>query len=147
MKHQLLIDLNACEEAQEWAARYETLQAAWDACDRGHWMLWLAGHLSGPQESDSRRTVVLATSACARLALPFVRKGDEATRRATETIAGWAKKEEGVTTKIVSAAGVAYATVAAARPSTLRKCADIVRGFYPTVPAAQEKVRRRAELS
>lgn len=33
-------------------------------------MLWLLGRLSGTQESDSRKAVVLAACECARLALP-----------------------------------------------------------------------------
>ena len=38
---QLLIELNACEDAQEWAAD-KTIEEAVNTCQRGDWMLWLA---------------------------------------------------------------------------------------------------------
>ena len=38
---QLLIELNACEGAQEWAAE-KSIEEAVSTCQRGDWMLWLA---------------------------------------------------------------------------------------------------------
>lgn len=38
-----LVAQNACSEAMDFAARHETFQAAWDACERGDWMLWWIG--------------------------------------------------------------------------------------------------------
>lgn len=35
-----LLRLGACAEAVEWAAPYETLDAAWAACERPDWLLW-----------------------------------------------------------------------------------------------------------
>jgi len=30
----------ACEEAVRWIAQYDTLEEAWENCDRADWMLW-----------------------------------------------------------------------------------------------------------
>ena len=39
----LLRSLNACDDAREWAKPFDTLQAAWNVCPRGDWMIWLLG--------------------------------------------------------------------------------------------------------
>ena len=42
MKHiEILKELEACEEAVEWADGYESLEHAWNECKRSDWMLWL----------------------------------------------------------------------------------------------------------
>lgn len=43
--------IGACSEAIEWAKPYDTLQAAWDACDRSDWMLWLLNAVN-PKRDD-----------------------------------------------------------------------------------------------
>lgn len=37
-----LRNLDACSDAVRWASAYQTAQAAWDACVRPDWMIWLA---------------------------------------------------------------------------------------------------------
>src|SRR5262245_2394940 len=91
----LLRSLEACQEAREWAASYSTLAEAWQVCDRGDWMLWLAGRLSGAPKSDSRKRLVLAVCACARLALPYVPAGETRPLKAIETAEQWARGEGG----------------------------------------------------
>jgi hypothetical protein len=44
--HQLLIDLEACEEAQKYASNFESLQDAWNSCEEPEWMLWLLGRVN-----------------------------------------------------------------------------------------------------
>lgn len=39
-----LVDLEACPEAVDWAVTQIDAEAAWAACQRADWMLWLAGH-------------------------------------------------------------------------------------------------------
>ena len=41
----LLESLDACQEAREWAEKYPSMKAAWMACERSDWMLWLCGRL------------------------------------------------------------------------------------------------------
>ena len=156
--------LGACDEAVEWIQEYETPQEAWVACECGNWMMWLLGRLSGPPESNSRKKLVLTACQCARLALPYVKKGEERPLRAIETAEKWARGEDGIIIEDVRkaaaaayaayaadaayaayaaayaayaadvAAYAAYAADAAARKQVLKQCADIVRQNYPEAP-------------
>jgi hypothetical protein len=86
-----LVALDACSDAVEWARGYATLDAAWAACDRGDWLLWYVGRISGPSESVSRRRVVMAACACAHTALHLVPSGEYRPRVAIETAERWAR--------------------------------------------------------
>ena len=158
-----LTKLNACGKAVEFCRGHRSLQSAWDACERGDWMLWLLGKLSGPSESASRRKLVLAACQCARLSLRHVPKGEMRPLTAVRTAERWARREEGVTLEMVrdaadaadaaayaaadaadaadaagaaaiAAADAAYAAYAAARVEVLKRCAAIVRKAYPRAP-------------
>jgi len=72
-----LIGMSACDEGVEYARSYRTMQEAWDRCERGDWMLWLLGRLAGPPESKSRKKLVLAACACARLSLDHIPAGEQ----------------------------------------------------------------------
>ena len=109
-----LRSLEACREAVEWAKQHKSPQAAWDACERGDWMLWALGSLAGPSESDSRRKLVLTACKCARLSLKHVKAGDDRPRKAIETAEAWARKKKGVTLDDVRAAADAAADAACA---------------------------------
>jgi hypothetical protein len=105
--------LGACEEAIKDAHEYETSQELWDKCERGDWLLWLIGKLSGKPESDSRRKLVLTACKCARLSLQYVKEGELRPLKAIETAEAWANKKDGVTLDDVRA-DAAYAAYAAA---------------------------------
>ena len=155
--------LGACEYAVEWAGQYKTPKEAWANCEDGSWMLWLLGKLAGEPGSDSRRPLVLATCECARLALPYVKKGDKRPLKAIEVAEQWAKGEGNITLEDVRAAAfsaasyafsaaaafsaayaafsaasyAAYAAsyaAAASQRDVLKQCADIVRKHYPVPP-------------
>ena len=128
-------DLRACQEALDWAEQYDSMEEAWQKCERGDWMLWLAGKMAGGARSKSRRTLVLAACSCARLALPYVEKGETRPLEAIETAEAWARREPSVTLgEVIAAANAAaYAAAYAANDTTLKKkCACIVRQYYPT---------------
>ena len=143
--------VGACEDAVEWAEQYNSLAEAWAECERGDWMLWLSGKLSGEPGSDSRKRVVLTACECARLALPYVKKGEKRPLKAIETAEAWVRGEPDVTLADVrdaaadaadaadAAGAAAYAAGAAAgaagvRDKIQKKCADIVRKHYPNPP-------------
>ena len=63
-----LKELNACREAIQYVSGCKTADEAWENCERGDWMLWLAGSLSGRAWSKKRKILVLASCECARLA-------------------------------------------------------------------------------
>ena len=128
---------SACREAREWAAHFETLQAAWDACERGDWMLWYLWRTqAGEPWSDERRPLVWAAAQCARLApRPYL--------STIVVIERWALEHgDGRPTSADVRAAAADADAdadadAAARYDTLRKCAALVRRLWPdpTQPA------------
>ena len=76
-----LVKMSACPKPVEWAHGFDSLQAAWDACERADWMLWYLVHrypaTCGP--------VRLAMCACAETALQYVPKGEDRPRIAIET--------------------------------------------------------------
>ena len=128
--------LGACSEAIKASRKYTTSQKLWDDCGRGDWMLWLI-----TRTQHDRKQLVLAACACARLSLKYVPAGEDRPRIAIETAEKWARNE-GATLDDVRAAAEAAAYVPAAanaaeayaaKNKTLKKCADIVRGFFPKV--------------
>jgi len=149
--------IHPCSGAVRWMDHYETPQEAWDACERGDWMLWLMGHKS------DRKLSVRAACGCARLSLKYA-KGSEALN-AIEAAEGWcegkvtqhevkiaADAADAATAAAYAAATAAYtaataaytaaaaaaaytaAAAAAARPKMLSDCAAAVRRFCPTCP-------------
>ena len=115
MKKQIkrLEELEACSEAVEWARDQDNPQQAWDDCERGDWMLWLLGHLSGGPRSKSRKQIVLMACECARLSLKYVPKGEDRPRIAIETAEAWTRGEATLQ-QVRNAASAAYAAYAAA---------------------------------
>ncbi len=89
--------LGACGEAIKAAHSYQTSQALWADCKRGDWMLWLIGKLSGKPWCHKRKQLVLTACKCARLALPYVEKGELRPLKTIETAEQWARGENGVT--------------------------------------------------
>lgn len=57
-----LESLNPCKTGAIWVAAQSSYQSAWETCDRGDWMLWIAKQ----RRVDSRKFAG-AKSACARL--------------------------------------------------------------------------------
>lgn len=126
-----LTDLGACHEAVEWATQYPDLGAAWQACERGDHMLWLAGRLAGPPMSASRRPLALAAGRCAALVLPYT--DDAAVHNAVALTLRFGAGEEVSIEELQRAATATYAA-AARRGAILRQCAEIVRVVYPDPP-------------
>ena len=160
--------LNPCEEGLKYAESFGSLQKAWDSCERGDWMLWLLGKLSGPPESESRKELVLIACQCARTALKYVEKGDEKRPlKAIQTAEKWAKGAatiEEVRAAAAYAANAAYAAADAAYAAyaasavahaayaanaaanaadAQKKCADIVRKMHPKAPRLICKEKRK----
>jgi hypothetical protein len=100
-------NLNACSEAVENALKYKTSQELWDNCERGDWMLWLIGGLSGKPESEKRKQLVLTACKCARLALKYVPEGETRPLKAIETAEKWANGEATIE-EVRAAAYAAY---------------------------------------
>jgi hypothetical protein len=131
-----------------WCLTQPTYELAWDACERGDWLLWLTARLC------DRKTVVLAACACARTALRHIPTDDERPRTAIETAEAWCRGEAtaeqvmaiDISSEYVSAAtDAAYAAVTYAisavlddhinyagnAASALREMAVLVRSMIP----------------
>lgn len=121
--HKLLYELGACSGAREFAAMHPDLETAWLECERGDWLLWFAA-----RRGVNRKTLVLAACECARLALPHAK--DKRVLACIETAEKWAQGE--ATMEQLMEARKAAA--AAAKRDTLKKCAEIVRKYFPTLP-------------
>lgn len=104
--------LDPCPEAIEWARTQPDPQTLWNNCERGDWMLWLVGKLGGGARTKSRKTLVLAACECARLSLPYVKKGEERPLKAIETAEAWIRGEA-KSREVLAAAATAAADAAA----------------------------------
>ena len=154
--------IGACLSALDFAETYDTAQAAWDACPRGDWLLWLIGKDCGSVGSPARLKLVGVCSAIAREALSIYERrcpNDPRVRTCLDTLdryaAGGATLEEvsAADAAAADAARSAYAARSAsaawsaadaaawsaadaayARVSMQKKTADIVRQHYPICP-------------
>ena len=135
-----LVKLDACQEAVDWSQQFETFEEAWAQCERGDRMLWLMGRLSSYPDSDSRRQLVLAACQCARLALPYVQKGEERPLKAIETAEKWARREDNITLEDVEAAANAafYVAHTAAYPAANAAFYVANAAAYPAANAAAD---------
>ncbi len=142
-----LVALGVCPDAVKWVRAQESLIAAWAACERGDWMLWLIGKMTvGLPWSDARKPLVRAACACARLALTHTT--DARVLAAITTAEEWCEGK--ATPAEVRAAAEtadaadddaadAYAAYAAegadtARIAILKTASVIVREYFPRPP-------------
>jgi len=87
-------ELKACKDAVVWVTTLETDLASevWDRCERGDWLLWLAGELGA-----DRKLLVSAACASARTSLPYI-KDPQALEIATKALASAEKWTKGAAT-------------------------------------------------
>ena len=103
----ILTKLGACTEAVKWAGR-KTHKKAWGTCQRGDWLLWIAGKLN-----VDRKLLVLAACGCARTALKYIPVGEDRPRIAIETAEAWTRGEATIDqVRTAAHAAAAYADAA-----------------------------------
>ena len=105
-------ELKACKDAVVWVTALNTDLASevWDQCQRGDWLLWLAGGLD-----VDRKLLVSGACACARTSLAHVKDPQdlEITTKALARAEKWTKGEAtDEDMKIASAATSAAASAA-----------------------------------
>lgn len=136
MKHPLLIDLKACDDAREWAAKYPTLSEAWRNCERADWMLWLLARMVGKPGWPTHQTVARLACQCARTSLlKYVPAGEDRPRLAIEAAERWADSPTEENRR------AAYAAHAAAAAFALRDMAAMIRETVPEIPESEETER------
>ena len=91
----ILARLRACNESLAWLRALPpgtTAAEAWEACERGDWIVWLVGalHMRG---LVTRQTLVLVACETARTALVHVPAGEDRPLVAIETAERWCRGE------------------------------------------------------
>lgn len=101
--------LGACIPAVEWLRQenHPTLDAAWRACPRADWLVWLGARCATPG-SPEHRAVVTAVIDCAAVVMVVGSPGEDRPRRAVE-IAQAVLRGETTVSKCRGAADDAYA--------------------------------------
>ena len=121
---ELLIKLNACNEAREWASN-KSIDEIWATCHRGDWMLWLARKLN-----IDKRVLTLAKGHCANTVRHLMK--DERSIAAVDMAI---KYGEGNATdsELAAAADAAYDATADAyaRKQSQQATAEICRKYIP----------------
>lgn len=79
--------MSACEEAIEWCEKYNTLQEAWQACERAEWMMKLISKTIN--DETNRKSFVLISDKCTRLYLSCATKYDDRSLKAIEVVEAW----------------------------------------------------------
>ena len=118
-----LENLNACSSSLEWAGNRKTSKAAWLACPRGDWLLWLAGRIG-----IDKNLIALAACDIAESVLHLVPENEERPRKAIETarafVAGKATKEEVRAAAAAADAAATWHAAAAADAAATWHAAD-----------------------
>ena len=133
----LLVKLDACKEAREWAAD-KSLAEIWQTCERGDWLLWLLGRMTDAGGWPTHQKVVLASCSCAETVLtlwehehPTDWRPRQALAAARAWAGGKASVEEVRNAAYAAAAASGASGAAAARFEKQKECADIVRATIP----------------
>jgi hypothetical protein len=117
-------------------------QTAWDARQDGAEMLRLLSQMSGPPGSESRRPLVLAACRCARISLPYARKGEKRPLAAIEAAERWALRKGAPLQHVAAASQAAKATAAVERARASARAAVSAcepqpeAAFYVAIAAA-----------
>ena len=121
--------LGACLEAIKWASTQPDAKAAWNACEKPYWLLWLA-----PRIGATHQQIVLAACACARTELKYIPEEEERPLMAIEAAEAWARGEVSIE-EVRIAARAALAAYAAA--SAVDAANSAARAAYAAARAAR----------
>ncbi len=120
-----------CMAALKWISQFATAQEAWNACERGDWLLWIASKVG-----IDKRLLTLAKGRCAALVKHLMKdeRSIKAVEIAIEYGLGTATEEE-----LAAAADAAYAAYAAAAAySAADAAADVAYAAYAAAAAAAD---------
>ena len=131
--------LGACAPALDWlrSEQHPTLQAAWDACPRSNWMLWLLLKRADAAYAAARDAAVIARLAARDAAArdAAYAAADAAARDAYAAARdAYAARDAADAARAAAydAADAAYDTYAAARDAA--RDADAIRAIVPVAP-------------
>ena len=131
----ILHTMHACGGSIIWLKTQESWASAWANCERGDWMLWLLGKLSGPAWGEKRKPLVLAACECARLALPYTK--DERVLKCIEIVEAWTRGEASLE-QVRAAADAADAAADADAAAAAADAAAAAAAAYAAADAAAD---------
>ena len=139
--------LGVCPAVLELVGDCTDAAELWATCDRGDWMLWLLGRLSGPPESDARRKLVACCADAAETALQYVRDESARTTIAAclNTCRRWARSEATIAELRAASAAAAAAAYAASAYATASAAA--AAAYAASAPAAASAAAYSAAAS
>ena len=126
--------LNACSDAVLWSRSFKKPQLAWDACERGDWMLWLLGKQAGPVGSNSRKRLLAVACEVARLTLPYTK--NVSVKTCIETTEAYMRGEVSIAAVQQARADAAAAYAAAAYAADAAAYAYAAAAAYAAAYAA-----------
>jgi len=127
----------ACFQAMEWARTQPTAQAAWDACERGDWMLWLLAYYAGPPGSAKRKKLVLCACDCASLARKHASGSTRAVFDRCQRVArSWARNRGASLDDVRAAAYAAFDAASAAYAAAYAAASAASASAYAAAYAA-----------
>ena len=132
----LIRDFLPCSDAAAYAAKHTDPAEAWESCERGDWLLWLAA-----RAGVDRRDLVRASCAVARRALQHVPEGESRPRIAIETAEAWARREVTIAAVRDAAADATFASADAAAAyasAAAYDAADASTAAYAAADAAAD---------
>ena len=108
-----------CEDGKEFYLKFDTFEDAWNNCQRGDWMLWIAKKLK-----VDLRLLTLAKGHCSATVLHLMK--DERSKNAVEVAIAFG---EGKATLEQLTAARVYAAAYAASYANRKQTSDICRQF------------------
>ncbi len=129
----------ACSAGLAWASNYINSQAAWNACNRGDWMLWAWSRNYGKIGSKSHRRLVLCCVEIAKTSVKYIKDKEfkRLVKKSLDTTERWARGgEKSVTLEDVKNAAAAvwsaasYAAGAAGAAAAAAGAADAADARY-----------------
>jgi hypothetical protein len=144
MKTTKLEKLSACSEAIEWVATQKNKIEAWQNCERGDWMLWLAKRLN----VDDRK-LTLAKFKCANQVRHLMKdqRSLDAMDAAEKYGNGEISREElNAAAYAASAASAAYAAYAASAYAAYSAAAYASSAAYAAYAYSDESLKKSADF-
>lgn len=129
---ELLLEKEACDSAIRWAQDYPDYRAAWDNCEKGWWLLWIASKLG-----VDRKKLTLVKGLCANTVRHMMKDYRSVAAVDAAIAYGKGEKELGDVSAVFAAANVAANSVVRVGKITKEVAAIYAAEFFSPVPSGR----------